>query len=190
MPEGEARRVKGVILQRSWTLIRELLDQGRLDRDVLEARLEPEDLALLDGKPEPSLWYSVGTASRFSDVVAEVTGEDGPEAWTERGREAMEDVLRAPTFANYVEEALKASSTQAMTTLVGMFQLLLDFGEMAFEGDLERYEITLSDVPDLPDLIRYAIQGGIERLSQHVLQKPVRVESCVVDPSTIRYSRA
>ena len=41
------RKVKGVILQRSWAQLHELLESGRLSRDVLEVQLEPVDLELV-----------------------------------------------------------------------------------------------------------------------------------------------
>ncbi len=45
-------------------LLLEAIDEGRISRDAVTARLEAEDLALLDEKIESSLWYPVAAIPR------------------------------------------------------------------------------------------------------------------------------
>ena len=71
---------------------------------------------------------------------------------------------------------------------MGMAKLLLNFGEMRFEGTFDEFEITLSEVPDLPDMLRYAIQGAVKGLAEFVLDGSISLDSRMVGSSTIVYA--
>ncbi len=181
------RSVKGVILQRSWSQLNELLEAEKIEREALVTRLEPEDVRILDEKVEPSLWYPIGTVTRFSCALGELVDEEGSDIWIERGLTIIRNVLQSPNFKSFVEGALKQDEEQVGRTLMGMAGLLLNFGQMRFEGNFNRFEVIFSDVPDLPEVVRYAIQGAIRGLGEFVVDGAVVVESRKRDASTIVY---
>jgi hypothetical protein len=178
--------IKGIILLRSWSQLHSLLDEGRVSREDLELRLEPRDLQIFDEKVEPSLWYPLDTLTRISNVVCDLTGREGPEEWIQRGHVVIEGVLENPNFAKFFEAARK-KGVQAGPTLVGMAALLLNFGEMRFQGDFTRFAVTLTSARSVPDLIRYSIQGAIQSLAERIVDEPIEVTSERPDEDTIVY---
>lgn len=173
----EEPSVKGLILQRSWSHLRSLLEEGRVSREELEVRLGVEELAVLDGKLEPSLWYPMSLAETFTQLIGEITGETGPPAWVERGRAIAEVVLENPHLKGFFEQALQRRAEQIGPTLTKMSPLLINFGELTFQSDEEGFRVILDDAGPLPEMFRYVVQGLVAAIADRVAEAPIEVSS-------------
>lgn len=61
--------------------------------------------------------------------------------------------------------------------MVRISSLLINFGEMSFEGDLTDFRVIWKEVGPLPDLVRYAVQGVVVEFACRVIDGPVTVTS-------------
>ena len=77
--------IKGVVLQLAVEAVHRLKSAGLIDRGQLEARLHAEDLALLDRKVLPGVWYPIATPSRLLEITTYGNVREG-------GLEAVVDV--------------------------------------------------------------------------------------------------
>jgi hypothetical protein len=185
----EEASIKGVILLRSWGELNQLIDEGRITRQQLELRLSAAELQLLDEKIEASLWYPISAAASFGEIVGELTGNEGPAEWVQRGFAIAENILDNPNIGAFFDEAMRHGEN-AGAVLVRMSSLLLNFGEMSFEGDLEAFCIPFKDAGPLPEVVRYSLQGVIHAFAERVVDSEVELESERLENGTIIFSGA
>lgn len=165
MPEVPS--IKGVGFLGAWERVTALLEEGRISRDELEARLEKEDLAILDERPEPSLWYPIASVSRLDRVLVELDGAGRPQYHKEAGRRAAESLLRRASIKHLFDVAVQHGD-RAGHSLIGMASLVYSFGRWNFEGDLREFTIELSEAEAFPELSPWAVSGFAEALFQRV----------------------
>jgi hypothetical protein len=181
--------IKGAAFQAVVTDVQALLEKGRLARDTLEARLEAEDLRILEEKVVPSSWYPIETYRRLTELLLEVEGGGRPQYVVERGARAAERLFRAGLyrqlrFGDERSVLLKQGSdswTQhdgtLMATLAGA---IFNFSRWRFEViDAARraYRVVASDAGALPEVARLAAQGFIEYTTARLSGAPARVTS-------------
>ena len=90
-----APSIKGTAFQSVAEDVRRLAASGRVSREALEARLEADDLRLLDEKVAPGLWYPLSTYRRLTEVLLEVEGRGDPAYVVRRGARAAERLFAA-----------------------------------------------------------------------------------------------
>lgn len=78
--------VKGTIVAGVSESLAALRDAGRVTNEELEARLEPEELALLEGKVNTAAWYPMTSYARLLQTLGDVDGGGRPGYFVERGR--------------------------------------------------------------------------------------------------------
>ena len=91
--------VKGTAIESVIADVNRLVDEGRLSRDALEARLPAGDLQLLETKIVPALWYPYGSYGRLMELLFEVEGRRRTEYLVERGRRAADRVRATGLYA-------------------------------------------------------------------------------------------
>lgn len=173
--------VKGTALDSALTDLRAALDAGRIDEGELEARLELEDLRILDAKILPSAWYPVETYARILEALGELEGGGRAEYHVERGRRAAERLLRSGIYRQLerAERMVERCSPRAVVSvLLTVGRALFSFGtwRVVSENDREvRYEI--AGAAAFPEPARYTIQGFTDWAARSVSRRIERVTS-------------
>lgn len=187
----ERPAVKGTALESAATDLRGLVEGGHLSREALEARLELEDLRILDGKLLPSEWYPIETYARILDLLSEVEGEGRPEYHVERGRRAAERLLRSGIYRQLdrAERMVDHFSHGAVVSiLLTVGRALFNFGDWRVVSDEERevrYEIAEADA--FPEAARHTIQGFTEWAARHLVGANARVASHRPAPDRVEF---
>lgn len=155
--------------------LRRLVQSGEISRERLEQALAGDDLRHLEEPIEPSLWYSVESMTRITNLLEATFGDSRPDYAREAGEAAVNTILAQGGIRRFVEEALHRSQ-HAGSTLIGLASLVYNFGEWRFYGeDLSRFRIEMHGAKQLPDFSMEGVAGFVEGMSKGVLQQPVRV---------------
>jgi len=91
--------VKGTAIESVVADVNRLVEEGRVSRDALEARLPAADLQLLETKIVPALWYPYGSYGRLMELLFEVEGRRSTEYLVERGVRAADRVRATGLYA-------------------------------------------------------------------------------------------
>ena len=78
--------IKGTVFDIVTADILRLIEDGAISREEVEARLEVEDLVLLDSKIMVAGWYPVNTYARMVELLRDVEGGGDDAYLVERGR--------------------------------------------------------------------------------------------------------
>jgi hypothetical protein len=179
--------VKGSAIESVVADVQRLVAEGRVSPEVLEARLEREDLELLEQKVVPALWYPMGSYGRLMEILFEHEGRRSHEYLVERGRRAAERIRASGLYAQ-----LKGDWSN-WGERIG--NVLVSLGPAMYKDTRWRFEwaggagrrsfvIELEVPPDFPDVCRWPTQGFIERLARLRLEG-VRVTSDRPSPDRI-----
>src|SRR5438874_3367773 len=106
--------IKGSALSSVIEDVRALRDSGRLSADRLEATLERADLALLEAKIQPALWYPIQAYARLTRVLLDVAGRGDPQYIVDRGARAAQRLWESGLYVQLQhgeEKAAKARRT-------------------------------------------------------------------------------
>jgi len=77
--------VKGSLIAGTIEKARKLLEEGRLSRPALEARLSPEELALFDAPTSLSSWYDLDFYQRVAELMHDLEGGNPHEYFRGQG---------------------------------------------------------------------------------------------------------
>ncbi len=180
--------VKGTAIESVIADVNRLLENRRISREQLEIRLEPEDLELLEQKLLPSVWYSLGSYGRLTQLLYEIEGRGRLEYLLERGRRAAERIRGAGLYAQLTaaRERWGDSLGAMMVTLGPAIYRDTDWGFRLLAGGAGlRFEIEISVPESFPDVCRHTTQGFIEHAATHASGRTVRVSSERVGPTRI-----
>jgi hypothetical protein len=180
--------VKGSAIESVVADVQRLVAEGRLSRDVLDARLEREDLELLEHKIVPALWYPIGSYGRLMELLFEHEGRRSHEYLVERGRRAAERIRASGLYAQ-----LKGDWS-GWGQRIG--HVLVSLGPAMYKDTRWRFEwlgetsaggsflIELEVPAEFPDVCRWPTQGFIEQLARLRLEG-IRVSSDRPSPTRI-----
>lgn len=191
MPTGSVPSIKGVALQLAVEAVNRLLDEGRISREELEVRLDPEDLRILDQKVLPGMWYPIDSLGRLVQITAEEAhGRGGVDAVVDVGVEAAEKLFGSELYRTFVSTAEKWGR-RAGPTLVRLAPLLCNFTRWSYETGSAggyRFRVRVDEAGEFPEVLRFIAQGFIQYLAQRVDDHPVRVVSERPAPDRIVYT--
>jgi hypothetical protein len=175
---ARGKSVKGALLAGVVHEVQQLLERGKLDRDELEARLEAEDLAILDGKLLPGAWYPVAAMGRIFDLLWEETAPGKPEGPRERGRRTARQVAESGVYRQ-VQVSRGRQGQEFGHILTSLAPTMFNFMHWEYEsGDGGRTSrVIVTEAADWPDVMRIACEGFIETLVAAAGGRPVRVTS-------------
>jgi hypothetical protein len=179
--------VKGTAIQSVVEDLNRLLQEGKLSREELEARLQADDLEVLEQKIVPALWYPIGTYGRFVEILFERDGRRSTEYLVQRGRRAAERIRSMGLYAQL------AASREGWGNRIGKIFVSLGpamFKDSAWSFDILeeqplRYRIEMRVSADFPDLCRHSTQGFIDYLTQLDAKGRMRVTSERSSPTLI-----
>ena len=181
--------IKGTAFQSVAEDVLGLLAKGRIARAWLEARLEPADLAILEDKVLPGLWYPLASYRRLTEVLLEIEGGGRSDYVVRRGARAAERLFAAGLYLQLErgEEigAEKRKRGEGWTEREG--NLVASLAGAIFNVSRWRFRIDprnpgvhlieASDAEELPEVSRLAAQGFIEYTVSRLATSAVRVAS-------------
>jgi hypothetical protein len=172
---SETPSVKGVAFQAVWDRVTSLVESGRVADDLLELTLGKEGLALLEEKPQPSLWYPMAHADRLTDLVVKVEGAGNPAYAKSLGASGLEPVLSRDSMRSFIEDSMRRKD-RAGHALIGLAGLVYSFGQWTYRGeDLRSFEIDLTEAASFPENSAFSASGFMEALVAFVTHEPICV---------------
>jgi hypothetical protein len=173
--------IKGSVINDLVEDVRKLVAEGELSRHEIEARLRPEDLAVLDAPTLlPSNWYEVETYRRMAELLRDEVGGGRNEYLRQRGFEKgkklidsglyrqMEYLGRSQVTRELGAKARFESYGRDLRLLVTLSGSLLNFATWAVTQDpdhADRYRIEVRDAADYPEVLGWATEGLINAMA-------------------------
>lgn len=184
-----ATGIKGAAFESAVADILRLVDERRLTRGELEARLTIEDLGVLDVKVQPAQWYPLDTYGRLTEMLLRTEGGGRIEYLLERGRNAARRLEASGVYSQIsaTEKTWGARVGDIMASLgPAMFRNTEWVCRINMNGEEMRgFEVALSVSEDFPDICRHAIQGFIGHLAGLAVDMKFRIGSRRASPSEI-----
>jgi hypothetical protein len=184
--------VKGTAIESVVTDVNRLVEEGRISREVLEARLPGADLQLLETKIVPALWYSYGSYGRLMELLFEVEGRRSTEYLVERGRRAA-DRVRATGLYAQLKGNWSNWGDRVGTILATLGPAMYKDTQwrIAMTGVAERtvaFRIEVDCPAEFPDVCRWPTQGFIGYIAtMYAGDHKVRMTSERVSPERMVY---
>ncbi len=193
--------IKGSALASVVDDVRALRDAGRLDEARLAARLEREDLELLDAKVQAALWYPIESYRRLSELLLDVEGKGQLRYVVERGARAAERLWEAGLYVQlqHGEEKAEAARRQGgvlserdarlITSLSGA---IFNFTRWAYRSEGGESVIEVSEAEALPEISVLAARGFLEYVVSRLRRSDteVRAERPAPDRVVFRFELA
>ena len=104
--------IKGSALARWWRTCARCATAGGISADQLEARLEAADLALLDGKVQPALWYPIESYRRLTELLLDLAGRGDPHYVADRGARAAQRLWESGLYVQLQHGEEKAAKAR------------------------------------------------------------------------------
>jgi hypothetical protein len=195
-----APSIKGTAFQSVVEDVCRLREAGRLAEDVLDARLEADDLRLLDAKVLPGLWYPLASYGRLTELLMEVEGGGRVSYVVARGARAAERLFAAGLYQQLARGdeigARKAASNERwseqeanlMTSLAGAIFNVSRWRYVIEPGVTGTSRIEVSEAAALPEVSRWAAQGFVEYTSSRLSGVTTRVTSERPSPDRIVFT--
>jgi hypothetical protein len=185
--------VKGTAIESVIADVNRLVEEGRLSRDALEARLPAADLQLLETKIVPALWYPYGSYGRLMELLFEAEGRRSTEYLVERGRRAADRVRATGLYAQ-----LKGNWSNwgdrvgTILATLGPAMYKDTAWRIQIEGVAEgavRFQLEVDCPAEFPDVCRWPTQGFIEYIARmYGTNQSTRVSSERVSPERMVFT--
>jgi hypothetical protein len=195
-----APSIKGTAFQALAMDLAGLVRAGRIPREALEARLEAEDLRLLEDKILPGLWYPLACYRRMTELLWEIEGHRAPAYLLARGARAAERLFETGLYQQMRRgeeiRAEKRERKEGWTEFDG--NLMTSLANAIFNVSRWRYRrhpedpnvnrIEVSEAAELPEVSRLTAQGFIEYMASRLTGANVRVTSERPTPDRIVFT--
>jgi hypothetical protein len=169
--------LKGISLQIAVDRLNRHVDSGKLTREKMEERLQPEDFEILDRRIAMTLWYPLESYERIVRLIQEVEGGVGDRFWVRFGEETAKESLSSAALQVLIKGARKFGN-RAGIPLVKLGNLFFNFSHWHFEGDdLEHFTIEITDAGPMPEIVRHAAQGFVQHLVYEFTGKHVKISA-------------
>jgi hypothetical protein len=188
--------IKGSALSSVVEDVRALRDSGRISAERLETSLEAEDLALLEAKVQPALWYPIRSYARLTQLLLQVAGRGDPQYIVDRGARAAQRLWESGLYVQLQhgeEKAAKARRTggalterdsRMITTLSGA---IFNFTRWSYRLEESRALIEVREAADWPDVSVWAAQGFLEYVVSRLRRTETKVEAVRVERDRVEF---
>jgi hypothetical protein len=188
--------IKGSALSSVVEDVRALRDSGRVSADLLEARLEAADLALLEAKIQAALWYPIDSYARLTGILLEVAGRGDPQYVVDRGARAAQRLWESGLYVQLQhgeEKAAKARRSggqmtdrdaRVITTLSGA---IFNFTRWSYRAEEPHAVIEVSEARDWPEVSVWAARGFLEYVVSRLRRDETRVAATRVAPDRVEF---
>ena len=178
--------IKGIALQSVIEDVQRLRDEGRISDGLLETRLEPKELAWLDQKVQPALWYAIDGYARLTQLLLEVEGRGDPAYIVRRGEAAGARLFDSGIYVQLQHGEKRGAEARSggrsfsehdgrlMTTLSGS---MFNFTRWSYRVENREAIIEVEDAEAFPEVSRLAAQGLIECITARVRGRKIEVKS-------------
>jgi len=195
-----APSIKGTAFQAVAMDLANLIRNCRIARETVEARLEAEDLRVLDDKILPGLWYPLACYRRMTELLWEIEGKRDPAYLLARGARAAERLFEAGLYQQMRRgEEIGAEKRERnegwtefdgnlMTSLAGAIFNVSRWRYRRHPEDPNVNRIEVSEATELPEVSRLAAQGFIEYTASRLTGVDVRVTSERPTPDRIVFT--
>jgi hypothetical protein len=192
--------IKGSAITVAVADVNRLVEEGRISREDLEVRLEPDDLKLLDEEIQVSGWYPVASYGRIADLLADVeAGPKGREAYLiRRGHATADRLFEAGLYAQLerVKERVdnldddRVFDPHQVRLTLSLWGAMVNFTRWHYEPDpedRESFTCEVSDAAAFPEALRLSNSGFLEGVFSRLANAPVEVTSERTGPDTLVY---
>jgi hypothetical protein len=202
---AEKPSVKGSVMTETIENTRKLLEEGSLSPGDLEARLRPEDLALLEEPTNVSKWYDLEFYQRLAELLHELDGGPREEYFRKKGFDRGQKLIEAGLYQQmeYVERPKVAGELDPkarfeaygrdLKLFVTLSGAILNFSSwsVALDPDhADRYRIEVRAASAFPDFMGWGSEGLINAMaSRHGLHDIWRYERIAPDFVVFRMLR-
>jgi len=188
--------IKGSALSSVVEDVRALRDSGRVSTDRLEASLAAVDLALLDDKVQPALWYPIRSYARLTELLLDVVGGGDPQYVVDRGARAAQRIWDSGLYVQLQlgEEkaqrarrsggAMSLRDARVITTLSGA---LFNFTVWKYRVEGNEGVIAVSEAADLPEVSVWASRGFLEYVASRLSRVETTVAATRVAPDLVEF---
>lgn len=172
--------IKGSVMASVIENLEEALVRGAVSREELEARLEAEDLELLEGKTVSFEWYDIRIYDRMNRLLLERVGGGDVEYYRDQGRKTAERLRDGGLYLQleYLSraEVLSQSDPQARFEAFGrdlgllntLSNSILNFSRWEHRVHPEhpdRYQIEVHDSKAMPESLCWRSEGFINGMA-------------------------
>jgi len=179
--------------------VQRLVEAGRIPPQELEARLQAEDLRLLEEKVLPGLWYPLTSYRRLTELLMRVEGGGSIAYVVARGARAAERLFEAGLYHQLARgdeigakkraqgERWSEHEANLMTSLAGA---IFNVSRWRYVTDpaAGANRIEVSEAEALPEVSRWAAQGFVEYTSSRLSGVTTRVTSERPSPDRIVFT--
>jgi hypothetical protein len=192
--------IKGTAFQALATDLLSLIHTGRIAREAVVARLDADDLMVLQNEIVPGLWYPLACYRRITELLWETEGHGDPAYLLARGARAAERLFDAGLYQQMQRgeqigtakrarnEGWTESEGNLLTSLAGAIFNVSRWRYRSEPGDPSLNRIEVSEAAELPDVSRLAAQGFIEYAASRISGSRVRVSSERPTPDRIVFT--
>jgi hypothetical protein len=188
--------IKGSALSSVVEDVRALRDSGRISAERLEATLEAADLALLEVKIQPALWYPIQSYARLTRLLLDVAGRGDPQYVADRGARAAQRLWESGLYVQFQhgeEKAAKARraggamterDARMITTLSGA---IFNFTRWSYRAGQPDAVIEVNEAADWPEVSMWAARGFLQYVVSRLRRTETRVEAKRVTPDRVEF---
>jgi hypothetical protein len=163
----DAPCVRGSILAQAVEHVCLLRDEGFAPSERLE-----------EGKIAPDGWYWLTSLDRMLRVLLVSVCGGNPVRLAQQVGELGKGLLSSEAFTHFLREARQRGLAAGDMVALRAEQDLFRGSRWRFEGDsLGDFRIVVDEAHDLPEAVRFAIQGGLELVFSQIALHPVSVMS-------------
>lgn len=159
--------------------LRALMQGGRLSREMLEARLEAPDLAVMEEeKLSPTAWIPIETYRRAVELLADVKSPGSRESYlVARGEQAAQR-LSALGIYSQLEATTQNMGPRVGSMIITLAGAIFNFGDWSYEPSEDGgFTIEIEDAAAMPEVGRFAIQGFAQYVATRAAGVEIRVAS-------------
>ena len=180
--------IKGNTFELAASDLRRLIEMGKVRRADVEAALEPADLELLAKHTSPAAWVPVATYARVVELLLRYEGYGNTAYLRGRGARAAETAFDSGLYAQLRHSMAIGTLTEESGAddvfterdgrlMASLFGAIFNFGVWSFRDTPNRYEVEVREAAALPDVLRHAIEGFLEVMTERTSRREVRVTS-------------
>ena len=178
--------IKGSALSSLVEDVRALCDSGRISAERLEEALEAADIALLESKIQPALWYPIQSYERLTKLLLDVAGRGDPQYVVDRGARAAQRLWESGLYvqlqhgeekaakARRVGGAMTERDARMITTLSGA---IFNFTRWSYRAGEPDAVIEVHEAADWPEVSVWAARGFLEYVVSRLRRVETRVEA-------------
>ena len=177
--------VKGIVIAAVAEHVVRLVGQGKIARKQLEARLEEEELALLETKIQPALWYSIYSYERLNQLMVDAEAGDDLEAYLRGNGHIMSKRLqKLGLYAQLKPSGGEKGSAGAFSEwgvkrTLSLWHAMVNFSRWSCRVEADDppvFRIDVDEAEHYVPLLRVANAGFLEGVFSYLADAPVRVE--------------